>query len=256
MARGRQRCIAPGLERADIVKREDGYTASSVWTRDDVSFTMMAKLSTATGYLYGYWQDDSGTWCYTALDFDTGDTLVEKPVSSLPEHNNVAVGLIPDADGNALYCPTNALEMVRWQDSFAYLPEISAKEISPNDMSRFRMTDDELSEMAGQEASAASFLMEVAIEHAPESETVVAFKVNRLAGKTSELRLFAERKDGSVAEFGGSWAITDAEGNPVDAGTELAADELYELRATVVDGSEFDLDETESAVRIGVILAR
>lgn len=249
-------CIAPGLERVDIVKGEDGYTASSVWARDNVSSTMMAKLSTATGYLYGYWQDDSGTWCYTVLDFDTGDTLVEKPVSSLPEYNNVAVGLIPDAKGNALYCPTNALEMARWQDNFAYLPEIGAKAISPNVTSHFHVTDDALAERAGQEASAASFLMEAAIGHVPESETVVAFKVNGLAGKASELRLFAERADGSLAEFGGSWAITDAEGNPVDDGTELAADELYELRATVVDGSEFDLDEAESAVRIGVVLAR
>lgn len=45
----------------------------SVWCRDDLSDTSMMKLSTATGYIYGFVQDvDSGMWQYIALDFNSG----------------------------------------------------------------------------------------------------------------------------------------------------------------------------------------
>ena len=49
--------IAPGVEREDTIKTENGYEMKSVWSRNDLSDTSIMKLSTATGYIYGYVQD-------------------------------------------------------------------------------------------------------------------------------------------------------------------------------------------------------
>ena len=49
--------IAPGVERIDTIKTENGYKMQSIWCRNDLSDTSMLKLSTATGYIYGYVQD-------------------------------------------------------------------------------------------------------------------------------------------------------------------------------------------------------
>ena len=48
----------------------------SIWCRSDLSDTSMLKLSTATGYIYGYVQDlETGMWQYIMLDFETGETV-------------------------------------------------------------------------------------------------------------------------------------------------------------------------------------
>ena len=49
----------------DTVKTEDGYEMKSIWCRSDLSDTSMMKLSTATGYIYGYVQG-YGNW-YVAV---------------------------------------------------------------------------------------------------------------------------------------------------------------------------------------------
>ena len=65
--------IAPGVERVDTVKTDSGYEMKSIWTRNDLSDTAIMKLSTATGYIYGYVQDlTTGMWQYIILDFATG----------------------------------------------------------------------------------------------------------------------------------------------------------------------------------------
>ena len=62
--------IAPGVERVDTIKTENGYEMKSVWSRNDLSDTSIMKLSTATGYIYGYVQDlTTGMWQYIILDF-------------------------------------------------------------------------------------------------------------------------------------------------------------------------------------------
>ncbi len=69
--------IMPGVERVDTIRTADGWTMKSIWCRDDLSDTSMMKLSTATGYIYGFVQDvDSGMWQYIVLDFDTGKTVL------------------------------------------------------------------------------------------------------------------------------------------------------------------------------------
>ena len=62
--------IAPGIERMDTVKTANGYEMKSIWSRNDLSDTSILKLSTATGYIYGYVQDvTTGMWQYIILDF-------------------------------------------------------------------------------------------------------------------------------------------------------------------------------------------
>lgn len=75
--------IAPGVERVDTVKTDSGYKMKSIWCRNDLSDTSIMKLSTATGYIYGYVQDlESGMWQYIILDFDTGETVFTMDVSN------------------------------------------------------------------------------------------------------------------------------------------------------------------------------
>lgn len=248
-------CIAPGLERIDIVKGDEGYAASSVWMRSDVRSTAMAKLSTATGYLYGYWQDDAGQWCYTVLDFNTGKTLLEQPVSSLSAYNNVAVGMIPDPSGNALYCPTNGMEMARWQDDFASLPEIPAKDIDPSEACRERMTDEEFASMSGCGLSVRSYAMEASVPHVPQDGVLFSFKANGISGQASALRLFAKDASGALREFDGEWSLVDPSGETVSGSVELDHRTTYEVRPRVSDGSVWDLDATQFAYRVSVVLA-
>ena len=117
--------IAPGIERVDTVKTEDGYEMKSIWCRSDLSDTSMMKLSTATGYIYGYVQDmETGMWQYIMLDFETGETAFTMDISDKPGYNNMAIGMYAGNSGNSLYCPTGYLELLRLQDRFVYLPEM------------------------------------------------------------------------------------------------------------------------------------
>ena len=117
--------ITPGVERVDTIKTEDGYEMKSIWCRSDLSDTSMMKLSTATGYIYGYVQNlETGMWQYIILDFETGETVFSMDVASKPMYNNMAIGMYAGNSGNSLYCPTGYLELLRLQDRFVYLPEM------------------------------------------------------------------------------------------------------------------------------------
>ena len=122
--------IAPGIERVDTVKTEDGYEMKSIWCRSNLSDTSMMKLSTATGYIYGYVQDmETGMWQYIMLDFETGETVFTMDISDKPGYNNMAIGMYAGNSGNALYCPTGYLELLRLQDRFVYLPEMPYRKV-------------------------------------------------------------------------------------------------------------------------------
>ena len=121
--------IAPGVERVDTVKTDSGYEMRSIWSRNDLSDTSIFKLSTATGYIYGYVQDlNTGMWQYIILDFATGETVFTMDVSNKYGYNNMAIGMYAGNSGNALYCPTGYLELLRLQDRFVYLPEMPYRE--------------------------------------------------------------------------------------------------------------------------------
>ena len=245
--------IAPGIERVDTVKTANGYEMKSVWCRNDLSDTSIFKLSTATGYLYGYVQDvTTGMWQYIVLDFETGETVFTMDVSNKYGYNNMAIGMYAGNSGNALYCPTGYLELLRLQDRFVYLPEMPYRKVDLDKAARNVLTQAQF-EQDGGEGTVASWRNTATVENV-HPNTTVAFRMNDLSGSTSALTLYAYGADGKLAKVEPAlWSITDEDGKTV---TELTAGTLYELRVTVADGGAFDLSEAEKEIKISVVLAK
>ena len=245
--------IAPGVERVDTVKTDSGYEMKSIWSRNDLSDTSIMKLSTATGYIYGYVQDlESGMWQYIVLDFETGETVFTMDVSNKYGYNNMAIGMYAGNSGNALYCPTGYLELLRLQDRFVYLPEMPYRKVDLDKAARNVLTQAQF-EQDGGEGTVASWRNTATVENV-HPNTTVAFRMNDLSGSTSALTLYAYGADGKLAKVEPAlWSITDEDGKTV---TELTAGTLYELRVTVADGGAFDLREAEKEIKISVVLAK
>ena len=245
--------IAPGVERVDTIKTDSGYEMKSIWSRNDLSDTSIFKLSTATGYLYGYVQDlESGMWQYIILDFETGETVFTMDVSNKYGYNNMAIGMYAGNSGNALYCPTGYLELLRLQDRFVYLPEMPYRKVDLDKAARNVLTQAQF-EQDGGEGTVASWRNTATVENV-HPNTTVAFRMNDLSGSTSALTLYAYGADGKLAKVEPAlWSITDEDGKTV---TELTAGTLYELRVTVADGGAFDLSEAEKEIKISVVLAK
>ena len=245
--------IAPGVERVDTIKTDSGYEMKSVWCRNDLSDTSIMKLSTATGYIYGYVQDlESGMWQYIVLDFETGETVFTMDVSNKYGYNNMAIGMYAGNSGNALYCPTGYLELLRLQDRFVYLPEMPYRKVDLDKAARNVLTQAQF-EQDGGEGTVASWRNTATVENV-HPNTTVAFRMNDLSGSTSALTLYAYGADGKLAEVEPAlWSITDEDGKTV---TELTAGTLYELRVTVADGGAFDLSEAEKEIRLSVVLGK
>ena len=245
--------IAPGVERVDTVKTDSGYEMKSIWSRNDLSDTSILKLSTATGYIYGYVQDlESGMWQYIILDFATGETVFTMDVSNKYGYNNMAIGMYAGNSGNALYCPTGYLELLRLQDRFVYLPEMPYRKVDLDKAARNVLTQAQF-EQDGGEGTVASWRNTVTVENV-HPNTTIAFRMNDLSGSTSALTLYAYGADGKLAKVEPAlWSITDEDGKTV---TELTAGTLYELRVTVADGGAFDLSEAEKEIRLSVVLGK
>lgn len=252
MAKGNQ-YIAPGVERVDVIKTDAGYQTEKVWFRKDIQETAMIKLSTATGYLYGYWQDViTGMWKYEVLDFETGATVYTVPVSNLAGYNNLAVGMIADVKGNALYCPTGNMEMLCWQDEFVYLPDSPVKTMDLSDMERYRLTDEVFQALSGTTLTPASYLMKATVRNIGQ-ETQIAFRLNGLDGSASDYTLFVEATDGTLREYDGEWSLRTASGETVG---KMTTDDLVELQLNFQDGGELDLNEAEKTTTLSVILVK
>ena len=245
--------IAPGVERVDTVKTDSGYEMKSIWSRNDLSDTSILKLSTATGYIYGYVQDlESGMWQYIILDFATGETVFTMDVSNKYGYNNMAIGMYAGNSGNALYCPTGYLELLRLQDRFAYLPEMPYRKVDLDKAARNVLTQEQF-EQDGGNGTVASWRNTVTVENV-HPNTTVSFRMNNLSGSAAELKLYAYGADGKLAEVGKElWSITDETGTAVDT---LSDGTLYELRVSVADGGAFDLSEAEKEIKISVVLAK
>ena len=245
--------IAPGVERVDTVKTDTGYEMRSVWCRNDLSDTSIMKLSTATGYIYGYVQDlESGMWQYIILDFETGETVFTMDVSNKYGYNNMAIGIYAGNSGNALYCPTGYLELLRLQDRFVYLPEMPYREVDLDKAARNVLTQEQFTEDGG-EGSVASWGYTVSAENV-HLKTTVALRMNNLSGNASDLKLYAYGADGKLTEVSKElWSFTDETGA---AANMLSDGTLYELRMSVADGGELDLSETEKEIRISVVLGK
>ena len=245
--------IAPGVERVDTIKTDSGYEMKSIWSRNDLSDTSIFKLSTATGYIYGYVQDpENGMWQYIILDFETGETVFTMDVSNKFGYNNMAIGMYAGNSGNALYCPTGYLELLCLQDRFVYLPEMPYRKVDLDKVARNVLSQAQF-EQDGGEGAVASWRNTVTVENV-HPNTTVSFRMNNLSGSTAELKLYAYGADGKLAEVSNElWSITDEAGSAVD---KLSDGTLYELRVSVADGGAFDLSETEKEIKISVVLAK
>ena len=245
--------IAPGVERIDTVKTKNGYEMKSIWCRNDLSDTSILKLSTATGYIYGYVQDlGSGMWQYIILDFETGETVFTMDVSNKYGYNNMAIGMYTGNSGNALYCPTGYLELLRLQDRFAYLPEMPYRKIDLDQASRHVLSQEQFT-AAGGAGSVASWLNTISIRNV-HPNTTVAFRMNNLSGSVNDLTLYAYNAAGILTPVASElWKITSEDGQTV---TELTDGTLYEVRITVADNGDLDLNEVEKEIRLSAVLGK
>ena len=245
--------IAPGVERVDTIKTENGYEMKSVWSRNDLSDTSIMKLSTATGYIYGYVQDlTTSMWQYIILDFETGETVFTMDVSNKYGYNNMAIGMYAGNSGNALYCPTGYLELLRLQDRFVYLPEMPYRKVDLDQTARNVLSQQQFAQDGG-EGSVASWLNTVTVRSV-HPNTIVAFRMNNLSGSAAELKLYAYGADGKLQQVAPElWKITAEDGQTV---SELADGTLYELRVTVADGGNLDLSETAKEIKVSVVIGK
>ena len=245
--------IAPGVERVDTIKTENGYEMKSVWSRNDLSDTSIMKLSTATGYIYGYVQDlTTSMWQYIILDFETGETVFTMDVSNKYGYNNMAIGMYAGNSGNALYCPTGYLELLRLQDRFVYLPEMPYRKVDLDQTARNVLSQQQFAQDGG-EGSVASWLNTVTVRSV-HPNTTVAFRMNNLSGSAAELKLYAYGADGKLQQVAPElWKITAENGQTV---SELADGTLYELRVTVADGGNLDLSETAKEIKVSVVIGK
>ena len=243
--------IAPGIERVDTVKTEDGYEMKSIWCRSDLSDTSMMKLSTATGYIYGYVQDmETGMWQYIMLDFETGETAFTMDISDKPGYNNMAIGMYAGNSGNALYCPTGYLELLRLQDRFVYLPEMPYRKVDLDQAMRNVLSQEKFAADGGQ-GDVKGWLNTITIENV-HPNTTVAIRMKGISGETGSLKLYAYGTDGTLKEVPEEkWHIQTEDGETPDTLTE---DVLYEVHMTVEDGGDFDLSETEKEIKISAVL--
>ena len=243
--------IAPGIERVDTVKTENGYEMKSIWCRSDLSDTSMMKLSTATGYIYGYVQDmETGMWQYIMLDFETGETAFTIDISDKPGYNNMAIGMYAGNSGNALYCPTGYLELLRLQDRFVYLPEMPYRKVDLDQAMRNVLSQEKF-EADGGQGDVEGWLNTITIENV-HPNTTVAIRMKGISGETGSLKLYAYGTDGTLKEVPAEkWHIQTEDGETPDT---LSEDVLYEVYMTVEDSGDFDLSETEKEIKISAVL--
>ena len=243
--------ITPGVERVDTIKTEDGYEMKSIWCRSDLSDTSMMKLSTATGYIYGYVQNlETGMWQYIILDFETGETVFSMDVASKPMYNNMAIGMYAGNSGNSLYCPTGYLELLRLQDRFVYLPEMPYRKVDLDQAMRNVLSQEKFAADGGL-GDVEGWLNTITIENV-HPNTTVAIRMKGISGETGSLKLYAYGTDGTLKEVPAEkWHIQTEDGETPDT---LSEDVLYEIHMTVEDGGDFDLSETEKEIKISAVL--
>ena len=243
--------ITPGVERVDTIKTEDRYEMKSIWCRSDLSDTSMMKLSTATGYIYGYVQNlETGMWQYIILDFETGETVFSMDVASKPMYNNMAIGMYAGNSGNSLYCPTGYLELLRLQDRFVYLPEMPYRRVDLDQAMRNVLSQEKFAADGGL-GDVEGWLNTITIENV-HPNTTVAIRMKGISGETGSLKLYAYGTDGTLkAVPAEKWHIQTEDGETPDT---LSEDVLYEVHITVEDGGDFDLSETEKEIKISAVL--
>lgn len=245
--------ILPGVERVDTVKTDRGYEMKSVWCRSDLRDTAIMKRSNATGYVYGYAQDlTTGMWQYIVLDFDTGETVLTVDVANKFGYNNMAIGMYSGRSGNALYCPTGYLELLRLQDRFAYLPEMPYRKLDMDKATRNVLSQEQFEALGGQGRVAGWYFGISAVNVHPN--TTVALRMNDLSGAVKDLKLFALTPEGTLQQLPDDlWLLRTEDGETPET---LEDGTLYELWVMASDDGGFDLDDGARSLTIRVVLAR
>ena len=203
--------IAPGVERVDTVKTDSGYEMKSIWTRNDLSDTAIMKLSTATGYIYGYVQDlTTGMWQYIILDlkparlslrwmFPTSTATIIWPSACTPataEMHSTA----PPAIWSCFACRT-ALSTC---PNFRTARSIS---IRRHEMCLHRISLHRTAAKVRLQAGAIPQPSAMFTQHHG------AFRMNNLSGSASDLTLYAYGADGKLVKVAPElWSITDETG--------------------------------------------
>jgi outer membrane protein assembly factor BamB len=105
----------PGIERVDI--DADGEGCVKVWHSDEISPSLVPKLSLANGLVYVYTQDPEGDpddpWFLTALDFRTGKTVWKYLTGEGIAFNNNYAPVSIGPDGAAYVGVLSGLVLVR-----------------------------------------------------------------------------------------------------------------------------------------------
>ena len=115
--------------------------------------------------------------------------------------------------GNALYCPTGYLELLRLQDRFVYLPEMPYRQVDLDKTARNVLTQEQF-EQAGGDGTVASWRNTATVENV-HPNTTVAFRMNNLSGSAAELKLYGYDADGKLAGVGKElWSITERQALP------------------------------------------
>lgn len=248
--------LAPGIQRVDVVRGADGYKMAPVWTRTDLCDTSMLKLSTATGYVYGYTQVDS-MWSFVVLNWEDGKTAYAHAVSPDPVYNNMAVGMMQGNNGNTLYVPTNNMQLLRLQDRFAYLPNRAFERLDIDKMNRELVTAEAF--QAGSDTTYAPvMLLHTATVPCAAEPTVLAVRVTGLEGAVSDFHLFYRAADGAYREWApGEWRIVDSAGVDLAIDSKLSAgSNIYEIRVNVKAGEDYSTAPAPRTVEVSLILAR
>lgn len=241
--------IMPGIERVDLIETENGREMKTIWSRNDISSTSIFKLSTATGYLYGYDQDpDTKMWRYIILDFETGKTVYTKDVSSHSGYNNMAIGMFTGGDGNTLYCPTGCMELLRLQDRFVYLPEMPYRE-ADLDLTERKLINQEDLFRSGVDGTPVSYVLTASINNVNDI-TQVAFKANGIDGSLEDYSLYAYTKTGGLKKVDESLCSLESPGG------KLTPSDIYEMRIYVEDNGDFDTDKADKAIKVSVVLVK
>jgi hypothetical protein len=105
----------PGIERVDI--EPDGEGCTKVWHSDEISPSLVPKLSLSNGLVYVYTQDPEGDpddpWFLTALDFRTGRTVWKRLTGQGIGFNNNYAPVSIGPDGAAYVGVLGGLLLVR-----------------------------------------------------------------------------------------------------------------------------------------------
>ena len=162
----------------------------------------------------------------------------------------MAIGMYAGNSGNALYCPTGYLELLRPQDRFVYLPEMPYRKVNL-DQARRNVLSQENFEAEGGQGKVAGWLNTVTVENV-HPNTTVALRMKGLSGETAAFKLYAYGTNGKLTEIPAElWHIQTESGETPD---QLSPDTLYEVHMTVEDSGAFDLSETEKEIQISAVL--